>query len=275
MSFPSIPDTVYKLLVFLGIIIFAYADFTNNTKYSDVEKVQIEYGAELTKLRLDTDLLTEDIGNIEKQAALLSSRYGVPNPLKPNDTAYSTIAKGRQLEDAVSDSITKLLVAHADKAMEQKKKGNEIDAKKYIVDRHMEAYERFLQSFKWMNLMALTCFGLGLLMWMVTEINKEFLIREQKEMQKLTEPRYRVRCQSCGRKFNSMIKEGKEKDGTINHQFCINCYDNGTFTNPDLTKEQVLEEASQQLKAKKKSWLHINDRLQLIEKLDRWSPNDY
>src|SRR5687768_4088368 len=122
MSFPSIPDTVYKLLVFLGIIIFGYSNFTQDTKFDNLQKIHIEYGAEITKLGLDTDLLTEDLNYIEKQAALLSSRYGVFNPLKANDTVYSTTLKGRQLEDVVLDSIAKLLTAHHNKNIELKKK---------------------------------------------------------------------------------------------------------------------------------------------------------
>ncbi|MFN5024385.1 MAG: zinc ribbon domain-containing protein [Bacteroidota bacterium] len=41
-------------------------------------------------------------------------------------------------------------------------------------------------------------------------------------------------CQSCGKNYSAMRLNGKDKNGNYNPAFCIDCYDNGEFKEPDL-----------------------------------------
>jgi len=48
-------------------------------------------------------------------------------------------------------------------------------------------------------------------------------------------------CQSCGM---PMVKEelfGKNKDGSQSTEYCIYCYPNGEFNNPDETFQEMVE----------------------------------
>ena len=46
-------------------------------------------------------------------------------------------------------------------------------------------------------------------------------------------------CNSCGR---PIVKEdyGTNKDGSLNPDFCIDCYQNGEYTEPDITLEEMI-----------------------------------
>lgn len=48
-------------------------------------------------------------------------------------------------------------------------------------------------------------------------------------------------CQSCGM---PMVKDedfGTNADGNKNQEYCQYCFQNGQFTKPDITKEQMIE----------------------------------
>ena len=49
-------------------------------------------------------------------------------------------------------------------------------------------------------------------------------------------------CQSCGMPLARDSRGGgTERDGTRSSRYCSHCYENGAFTAPDLTVEQMRE----------------------------------
>ena len=48
-------------------------------------------------------------------------------------------------------------------------------------------------------------------------------------------------CQSCGMPMESKELYGKNKDGSINTEYCIYCYPNGEFNKPNETFEEMIE----------------------------------
>ncbi len=48
-------------------------------------------------------------------------------------------------------------------------------------------------------------------------------------------------CQSCGMPLNKDGDFGTNLDKTLNGDYCGFCYQNGEFTNPDLTLDQQME----------------------------------
>ncbi len=48
-------------------------------------------------------------------------------------------------------------------------------------------------------------------------------------------------CQSCGMPMAKEEDFGKNKDGSKNEDYCIYCYPNGEFNNPDETMEEMIE----------------------------------
>lgn len=48
-------------------------------------------------------------------------------------------------------------------------------------------------------------------------------------------------CQSCGMPLSGEELLGTEKNGEKNQDFCVYCYENGAFTNPEMTMAQMIE----------------------------------
>lgn len=47
-------------------------------------------------------------------------------------------------------------------------------------------------------------------------------------------------CQSCGRLIHEVADCGRETDGSINENYCDRCYREGKFTEPELTRWQMI-----------------------------------
>ena len=51
-------------------------------------------------------------------------------------------------------------------------------------------------------------------------------------------------CESCGAPIGAldeMYGPGTEADGRVSEDFCKQCYQNGAFTNPDISLEEMIE----------------------------------
>ena len=81
-------------------------------------------------------------------------------------------------------------------------------------------------------------------------------------------------CNSCGR---PIVREdyGTNKDGSPNDEYCIDCFENGEFTEPDITLNEMILR-------KTKEMMEKNPRLPetqatgitafFIPGLKRWNP---
>ena len=54
-------------------------------------------------------------------------------------------------------------------------------------------------------------------------------------------------CQSCGMPLAEESFCGTNADGSKNEEYCTYCYKEGSFTEPDLTKEKMIEIGSEYL----------------------------
>ena len=80
-----------------------------------------------------------------------------------------------------------------------------------------------------------------------------------------------IRCQSCG----MPIEEGyfgTNKDGSENKQFCTFCYQNGAFSEPEVTIEDMIERSvsfmTVELNFEEKKARELSQKI--IPTLDRW-----
>ena len=82
-------------------------------------------------------------------------------------------------------------------------------------------------------------------------------------------------CQSCGMPLSKdKGGGGTEADGRKSLEYCSNCYQNGQFTQPDITLEQMIVRVKERMKE-----MHIPGFLagfftKDIPKLKRWSQNN-
>jgi len=54
-------------------------------------------------------------------------------------------------------------------------------------------------------------------------------------------------CQSCSMPLREEALCGTNADGSKNEEYCIYCFKEGKFTEPDLTQEQIIEKGVQYL----------------------------
>jgi len=48
-------------------------------------------------------------------------------------------------------------------------------------------------------------------------------------------------CQSCGMPLTDENIIATKKDGTLNHEYCLYCYQNGNFTDPNITMQEMVD----------------------------------
>lgn len=48
-------------------------------------------------------------------------------------------------------------------------------------------------------------------------------------------------CQSCSMPMESSEQFGTEKDGSLNNEYCVYCYKEGSFGKPDETLEEMID----------------------------------
>ena len=79
-------------------------------------------------------------------------------------------------------------------------------------------------------------------------------------------------CQSCGMPLNKEENQGTNEDNSKTNEYCKFCFENGKFTNPDLTMEKVIEKS---VELSKKLWMPEDKAREIannsIPKLKRWN----
>ena len=79
-------------------------------------------------------------------------------------------------------------------------------------------------------------------------------------------------CQSCGMPMKQDKNGGgSEKDGTLSTMYCSSCYQDGTFTQPNLSVKDMQSLVNAVLKNEMKRWKVFRWlAVQQIPKLQRW-----
>ena len=64
-------------------------------------------------------------------------------------------------------------------------------------------------------------------------------------------------CNSCGR---PIVKEdyGTNKDGSPNDEYCIDCFQNGEFTEPDITLNEMIIRKTNSFSFARTSMMYIH-----------------
>ena len=77
-------------------------------------------------------------------------------------------------------------------------------------------------------------------------------------------------CQSCTMPIDNLEDRGTEKDGAKNNLFCKYCYDDGAFTDPEMTLEQMKIHVIAEMEKLKLPENTIHYALNLLPHLKRW-----
>ncbi len=78
-------------------------------------------------------------------------------------------------------------------------------------------------------------------------------------------------CQSCSMPLDKPELLGTEKDGTENHEYCIYCYQKGSFTNPGMSLEDMKVLVKEQMEKFKIEDGLIKKAIETLPHLKRWN----
>jgi hypothetical protein len=77
-------------------------------------------------------------------------------------------------------------------------------------------------------------------------------------------------CQSCSMPLNDPELLGTEKDGSKSKEYCKYCYQNGAFTHPEATVEEMASRIISRLKGDKAPEDIIETAVSRLRNLKRW-----
>jgi hypothetical protein len=77
-------------------------------------------------------------------------------------------------------------------------------------------------------------------------------------------------CQSCSIPLNSPELLGTEKDGSPKKYYCKYCYENGQFTSPHITFEEMKIRVRDQMRKMKMDEEAIDIAVESLPNLKRW-----
>ena len=83
----------------------------------------------------------------------------------------------------------------------------------------------------------------------------------------------KIHCQSCSRPINGDSDFGTEADGKRSIEYCSCCYQRGTFTEPDVTMDEMIARVTDiVIEHKIMSPEVVHEQIPaLIGRLKRWS----
>ena len=81
-------------------------------------------------------------------------------------------------------------------------------------------------------------------------------------------------CQSCTLPLDNVDNRGTEKDGSKSDIYCKYCYQNGAFTKPDMTLDQMMEISKTQMKKRNLPEMIIKQSMSMMPGLKRWQSNE-
>lgn len=77
-------------------------------------------------------------------------------------------------------------------------------------------------------------------------------------------------CQSCSMPLDRPEMTGTEKDGTLSKEYCRYCYQNGEFTSPAMTLEEMKELVKNEMEKRHISTDVIDRAVTALPYLKRW-----
>jgi hypothetical protein len=82
--------------------------------------------------------------------------------------------------------------------------------------------------------------------------------------------KHKIFCQSCYTQMDSDEHFGTESDGSYNRDYCWHCYQNGAFTNPFITLNEMQNHVRHIMERHQQDNASIFHAINLLPELKRW-----
>lgn len=77
-------------------------------------------------------------------------------------------------------------------------------------------------------------------------------------------------CQSCGIPLNNDDVKGIERNGLKNNEYCMHCYENNEFKNPEINLEEMQMKVKNKMEKMNQPPYLIQKAVNILPKLKRW-----
>lgn len=272
MNFPNLPDSINKIILALSVVVIYfsingiignyisldthYKDYLNAIDSNERAEVELEFVK----------------GRMLEQSLNVSNKYNVDNYIVDHDSLIRFTQKYNSGKNV--DIARDILVPIWNSYMA---KSNEVKLHGITVERRLKEYERKGEEVE-NNLVGLTIAIIAAVLAFIVSASQ----LDEERRQKAKGDSYLVRekgkisewCQSCGRRFNSIIVAGTNSDQSVNYSFCNDCFTDGNFTEDN---EIAYNKAISLVKAADIPMSKINRKVLLkrINNLDRWKKDNY
>jgi|GEM_PF-3434639 len=263
----TLPDSIGKTLLIIGIIIIAYAYpkqvEIKNKHYNFINTTKKEYdkiSSDLIKDTLDLKIITLKIKEFSKT-------HNIENVIQYSTDSIATVNPILYKEDY---NTTSLISNICEKLNNLKSKIKVSKFQHSVLEKNIELRTKQHKSshadFGFiMGIIGAIFIGLGVLRWGYEHhvLNKQKI----KEYDK-----FYSFCQSCAKNFSPIRKYGTNEDLSLSNSFCIECYQKGEFTK-DITFEEFFESTKKYLN-NKNSFDKRNLKIR-FDNLKRWKKDEY
>lgn len=273
MTIPTIPDNFYKFLVLLGIFLIGYALVEEKEITNSYNNKRLDFNLSIDSFTLKKLSYIHNRDKTVSKAGAIAKHHKIKNPISISDSTFAinyVYSLNDNNELALADTFNLLYQeiedANFQLTMQDTLSDIKKDALKEAESELNDGEAKIIAPIMVLGAILLLGGAIGL-MWQ-QNIQDEILKNQLGGKNK-----YYKYCQSCGRKFSSMRENGKNSDGTINIAFCVTCYSDGKFTEPDLTYIEFLKKGEDERK-KMSRWKRATI-LTRFEKLERWNKDEY
>lgn len=268
---PSLPDNSPRIIMLIGItliIISSYLVLTHDSKMESLYDKRDHLSDTLDILEFESTVRLEEMLDKDSFFSKKFSRNRLISVSKDSiDYTLTRTILGDSVSLVQTDSIKKYWEAW--KISQDKQR---IFLKK-ITNLNTRIKDEDNASMLTLSLILLALgviyFSYGLRVLEKREANNNQLILRQNAGM----PLVHERCQSCGKKFSSMVSYGTNLDQTINYSFCKECYNEGDFIEPNISLNEMrikVERDLLDLSRRRKKRITKS-----LEYLERWKKDRY
>ena len=247
MNLPNLPDGFHKFIILIGVFLLGVSYYNFEKKSNKISKLLDINEGKIETTSGKIKFLRSDIEHLKRSIEITSVQesWSLIEKLRKNQVEISILI------ESTDSSINKIKRLHT--SIEENKQN------------------LFLQVF-----FGATILSLGILFWIKIDERKNLILEyslKEKEYDLNLKGILIKYCQSCGKSFGSNLKKGYERDKTINNSFCINCYQDGEFTE-DISYEDFKLRVEQIIK-QQKGFYKRNKLKNRFESLERWKQDEY
>jgi hypothetical protein len=266
---PNLPDNSHKILILVGIASIFASFYLHNT-YEQKIDLLIEKNSTFIDsanvLSLEIERRKEEL--LDKDS-VLSLKYNRKRLISGDSSnlVFARVIVGDSTSLVYTEEVKTYWESYKDALNRENILYKKIESTNTRIESENDSFFMFF-SIYFMIAGALIFFGGIILLERRESQNNILSLRQNAHL-----PFVHLNCQSCGQRFSAIVKYGTNYENTSNYSFCTECYNEGKFTEPDISFEEMISKVERGI-------LHLSKRrkkriLKSLQNLDRWKRDRY